>query len=94
MWKYKPKQFVQLNTRFERKCHVNRALTNDEHLSWMIYYHNGRRVVIEQMNFIIESFRMNDEGIAICQIKNKHGEILDEKYVLLSSDRKRYSKEN
>ena len=79
---------MQINTSFERKCQTNRPLTVDEHISWIMYYHDGRMNVIEQSNFIIDSFGIHDEGFALCQIKDKDGKIVDEKFVFLSSDRK------
>jgi hypothetical protein len=88
IWKYKPKQFLQINTQFERKCETNRPLIVDEYISWMLYFHDGRIDVINKSNLVIDSFTVAHEGIAICQVKDKHGKILDEKYFFLTNDRK------
>lgn len=79
---------MQIDTTFEQTCRTNRPLIVGEHLSWMMYYHDGRIHVIEQAKFIIDSFGIDDEGLALCQIKDKDGKILDEKFVFLTSDRK------
>jgi hypothetical protein len=88
IWKYKPKQFLQTNTRFERKCETHRPLIVDEHISWILHYHDGRIDVINKSDLVIDSFTVAHEGIAICQIKDKYGNILDEKYFFLTNDRK------
>jgi hypothetical protein len=88
IWKYKPKQFLQTNTRFERKCETHRPLIVDEHISWILNYHDGRIDVINKSDLVIDSFTVAHEGIAICQIKDKYGNILDEKYFFLTNDRK------
>jgi len=88
IWKFKPKQFVQTNTRFERKCETNRPLTIDEHISWILYYHDGQINGINKSNLVIESFKMNNEGIAICQVNDKNGKIIDEKHFFMTNDRK------
>ena len=53
-----------------------------------MHYHDGRREMIEQADLVIDSLTRNNEGIAICQMKGKHGEILDEKYFFMTNDRK------
>jgi hypothetical protein len=88
IWKFKPKQFLQINTRFERKCEINRPLTIDEHISWILYYYDGRMNVINNSNLVIDSFTVDNEGIAICQIIDKNGKIIDEKHFSMINDRK------
>jgi hypothetical protein len=89
-WKFKPKQFLQTGARFERKCETNRPLTKDEHVSWILYYHDGRMNVINKANLVIEAFEIVNEGIAICQIKDTNGMIIDEKHFFITNDRKFY----
>ena len=60
----------------------------DEHMSWMLYYHDGRMNVINGSSLVIDSFRVIDEGVAICQIKDNDGKVVDEKHFFLTSDRK------
>jgi hypothetical protein len=40
--------------------------------------------VIDKADLIIDSF----EGIAICQIKDQNGEIIEEKHFFMTNDRK------
>ena len=54
----------------------------------MLYYHDGRTDTSNKSNLVIDSFTVDHEGIAICQVKDKHGKILDEKYFFLTNDRK------
>jgi len=60
----------------------------DEYISWILYYHDGRMNVINKSNLVIDSFIMTNEGIAICQIKDKNGKIIDEKHFFITNDRK------
>ena len=54
----------------------------------MLYYHDGRTDIVEKSNLVIDSFTVDHEGIAICQVKDKDGKILDEKHIFLTTDRK------
>ncbi|CAF3726353.1 unnamed protein product [Rotaria sordida] len=42
--------------------------------------------VINKANLIIDSFVINNEGIAICQIKDKNGIIIDEEHFFITND--------
>ncbi|CAF4505798.1 unnamed protein product [Rotaria sp. Silwood2] len=86
IWKLKPKHFVHIGSRFEQNCEINRPLTSDEYISWILYNHDGQMNVINAANLIIDSFVINNEGIAICQITDKDGIIIDEKYFFITSD--------
>jgi hypothetical protein len=44
--------------------------------------------VINDTNLVIESFEMYNEGIAICQIKDTNGLVIDEKHFFITNDRK------
>jgi hypothetical protein len=44
--------------------------------------------VINKSNLVIDSFSMVNEGIAICQIKDRNGRMIDEKFFFITNDRK------
>ena len=44
--------------------------------------------VINQADLVIDSFLINNEGIAICRIQNNDGKIIDEKHFFITNDRK------
>jgi hypothetical protein len=46
--------------------------------------------VINKANLVIEAFEIVNEGIAICQIKDTNGMIIDEKHFFITNDRKFY----
>lgn len=89
VWDHKTKQFIQLNANFERECQTNRLLINGETISWILYYHHGGFEIINQTKLTIRSFRIDHEGLAVCQIKDRMNRILDEKFVFLTNDRKK-----
>ena len=63
-------------------------MTSNESVEWILYHHDGRMNTIKQSDLRIDSFTMMDEGIAICQVKDDWGKILDEKYFFMTCDRK------
>lgn len=44
--------------------------------------------VINKPNLLIDSFTIDNEGIATCQIEDKYGNIIDEKHFFMTNDRK------
>ncbi|CAF1248723.1 unnamed protein product [Rotaria magnacalcarata] len=86
IWHFKPKQFVQTGSRFEQTCEINRPLTNSEHISWILYNYNGEIHKFDNASLIIDSFEINNEGIAICQIKDNSEIIVDEKFFFITND--------
>lgn len=53
-----------------------------------MHYHDGRTDLINGTSLLFDSYSINDEGIAICQVKDTDGRILDERHFFLTSDRK------
>lgn len=67
---------------------MDEPLAADEHLSWTVHFHDGRMNTINGANLRFEAFRLVDEGMAICRAQTNGGQVIDEKHVFLTSDRK------
>ena len=87
VWPFKSKQYVHVGERFERTCETTRPLEATERLSWSVHGHDGRRQSIEATKLVIDAFAIDNEGIAICQIKDSSNNLIDEKYFVLTNDR-------